>query len=101
LGVPRRFFTSLARTCTGCPISKFARSSGNGVIYLSFKYGDAERIEKGRYFNDLNEVSLNVVVNRHPQLDVGQVWTIQDVRPATALYCSAAMIAEAARWRNW
>jgi hypothetical protein len=47
----------------------------NGILYLSFKYGDAERIEDGRYFNDLNEVSLNVVLNRHPVLDVGQVWT--------------------------
>jgi hypothetical protein len=56
----------------------------NGLLYLSFKYGDAERIEDGRYFNDLNEVSLNVVLNRHPQLDVGQMCTTQDVRPERA-----------------
>lgn len=26
-----------------------------GVLYLSFKHGDAERVENGRFFNDLND----------------------------------------------
>jgi SAM-dependent methyltransferase len=51
-----------------------------GVLYLSFKYGDAERIEGGRFFNDLNEAVLEAVLAHHPQLEVVQVWTTEDVR---------------------
>jgi SAM-dependent methyltransferase len=51
-----------------------------GVLYLSFKHGDAERIENGRFFNDLNEALLGTVLANVPQLDLVRVWTTEDVR---------------------
>uniref|UniRef100_Q01TQ4 Methyltransferase type 11 n=1 Tax=Solibacter usitatus (strain Ellin6076) TaxID=234267 RepID=Q01TQ4_SOLUE len=51
-----------------------------GVFYLSFKYGDAERIESGRFFNDMNETLLEAVLANHSQLKVVRVWTTEDVR---------------------
>jgi hypothetical protein len=33
--------------------------SGPTVLYVSFKYGDAERLEHGRFFNDMNEALLD------------------------------------------
>ena len=52
----------------------------NGVLYLSFKHGDSERIENGRFFNDLNETLLRTVLANHPQLELVRVWTTEDVR---------------------
>jgi len=51
-----------------------------GVLYLSFKYGDSERTEDGRFFNDLDESLLGTVLGDHPQLKLAQVWTTDDVR---------------------
>lgn len=51
-----------------------------GVLYLSFKHGDAERIENGRFFNDLNEPLLTTVLADHPQLELVRVWNTEDVR---------------------
>jgi SAM-dependent methyltransferase len=52
----------------------------NGVLYLSFKHGDAERIEDGRFFNDLNETLLRAALAKHPQLELVRVWPTEDVR---------------------
>ncbi len=52
----------------------------NAVLYLSFKYGDCERIEAGRFFNDLNEMLLRTSLANHPQLELVRVWTTDDVR---------------------
>ena len=51
-----------------------------GVLYLSFKHGDAERIENGRFFNDLDEPLLTKVLGNHPQLELVRVWNTEDVR---------------------
>src|SRR5215471_3039377 len=37
----------------------------NGVLYISFKYGDCERMEGGRFFDDLNETLLSAVLSQH------------------------------------
>ena len=52
----------------------------NGVLYLSFKYGDGERMDGGRFFNDLTEELLKVEIAQHPQLELVQVWTTEDLR---------------------
>ena len=52
----------------------------NGVLYLSFKHGDAERVEGGRFFNDLNESLLRTFLTIHPQLDLVRLWITEDVR---------------------
>ena len=51
-----------------------------GVLYLSFKHGDSERVESGRFFNDLNEALLRAALASHPQLELAQVWTTEDIR---------------------
>lgn len=39
--------------------SCFKALKNNGVMYMSFKYGDYEGIRNGRYFTDFNEDKLN------------------------------------------
>jgi hypothetical protein len=51
-----------------------------GVLYFSFKYGDAERFEHGRYFNDLNESLLNSLLAGHSALVLLNLWISDDVR---------------------
>jgi SAM-dependent methyltransferase len=52
----------------------------NGVLYVSFKYGDAERIEHGRFFNDLSEPLLKSLLADHPCLELLKLWITDDVR---------------------
>lgn len=51
-----------------------------GVLYVSFKHGDAESFENGRFFNDLDEPLLRKVLSSHPQVELVRVWNTQDVR---------------------
>ncbi|HIY79799.1 MAG TPA: methyltransferase domain-containing protein [Candidatus Olsenella excrementavium] len=53
----------------------------NGVLYVSFKYGDFEGQRSGRWFNDMDEVSLRSVIEGVDGLEVERVWTSSDVRP--------------------
>lgn len=52
----------------------------NGVLYASFKYGDTERTDGGRFFNDYNEEKLNLLMNRHKNLKIENIWIAEDVR---------------------
>lgn len=52
-----------------------------GVLYISFKYGDFEGERNGRWFNDLDEVTLRGVVAGVDGIEVEHVWTSADVRP--------------------
>lgn len=52
----------------------------SGVLYLSFKHGDAERVENGRFFNDLDEPLLMDTLSNHPQLELVRIWTSEDTR---------------------
>jgi SAM-dependent methyltransferase len=52
----------------------------SGVLYLSFKHGDAERFERGRFFNDLNESLLKSLLAGQPQLALVKLWITDDVR---------------------
>ena len=53
---------------------------GNGVLYASFKYGDTERIDGGRFFNDYNEEKLNLLMNRHRNLKIENILITEDTR---------------------
>jgi SAM-dependent methyltransferase len=62
-------------------LGRFTRAlKPNGVFYLSFKYGDAERVVRGRLFNDLNEPLLESVVAHHPCLELVKLWITDDLR---------------------
>ena len=52
----------------------------NGVIYLSFKYGDTERMEEERLFNDMNEATLGLFLGGRPELELVHLWITQDLR---------------------
>lgn len=51
-----------------------------GVAYLSFKYGDAERMEGRRFFNDLNEPALQTILAALPELAIVRLWATDDLR---------------------
>ena len=52
----------------------------DGILYLSFKYGNFERTENGRYFNDLDEVALRSLFTSDPRLEIVNLWISEDMR---------------------
>lgn len=53
----------------------------SGIWYVSFKYGDSEREKEGRRFTDMNESSLERLLEAVPQIAIETMWTTQDKRP--------------------
>ena len=52
----------------------------NGVVYMSFKWGDKETYDKrGRYFNNYTDSSLLAVIQKVTSLTVLDIWS--DVKP--------------------
>ncbi|WP_372627734.1 class I SAM-dependent methyltransferase [Arsukibacterium sp.] len=54
----------------------------SGVLYASFKYGDAERQDHGRHFTDMNEARLTALISNVNGLTLNKMWLTQDQRPA-------------------
>lgn len=52
----------------------------NGIIYISFKYGDYEGERNGRYFTDMTEISMKELLVVFPELKVEKQWITGDVR---------------------
>lgn len=52
-----------------------------GVWYVSFKYGDGERVQEGRHFTDLNEAALERLVAPLKTVRVTSTWQTVDKRP--------------------
>ena len=52
----------------------------NGIIYVSFKYGDYEGERNGRYFTDMTETSMKELLADFPELEVEKQWITGDVR---------------------
>lgn len=55
-----------------------------GTLFLSFKYGDGEREQGGRFFNDYDEASFARLSAGHPALTPQKVWRTADARPGRA-----------------
>jgi SAM-dependent methyltransferase len=51
-----------------------------GVFYLSFKHGDRERVESGRFFTNMDEVSFGKLLATQPELEPLRVWIADDFR---------------------
>lgn len=51
------------------------------VLYVSFKYGTAEVIRDGRFFNDYDENKFQALIERHNDLSVAKMWQTNDSRP--------------------
>ena len=62
----------------------------NGILYLSFKYGDFEGERNGRYFTDMTEESMAELLVDFPELRVEKQWITGDVRAGR----------ESERWLN-
>jgi SAM-dependent methyltransferase len=71
----------VARKDLPATLEKLAKAlKAGGVFYLSFKHGDGERIEGGRFFTDMNEVFLDQLLATQPDLESLRVWITDDVR---------------------
>jgi SAM-dependent methyltransferase len=57
-------------------LARFARAlKDHGVIYMSFKLGNGERIdEMGRFFTDMNKHTISQLVENEPRLNLAEVW---------------------------
>ena len=53
----------------------------DGVIYISFKYGDFEGERNGRYFSDFTEESFREYISDCPDVSIVDSWITGDVRP--------------------
>jgi SAM-dependent methyltransferase len=48
----------------------------NGTIYMSFKYGNRERVdERGRFFNDYTEVEMSKLLTEYAELQIVEIFT--------------------------
>ena len=52
----------------------------NGVIYMSFKYGDFEGVRNGRYFTYLTEESFDMLMKPIHGFMKEKIWVTGDVR---------------------
>ena len=52
-----------------------------GVIYMSFKYGDSDREKDGREFTDLNEQQAQELLAQFEQVSLVDQWITVDKRP--------------------
>lgn len=53
----------------------------NGVLYMSFKYGDSDREKDGRAFTDLNEEIAEALREQFDHVQKIKQWTTVDQRP--------------------
>jgi hypothetical protein len=64
--------------------AKLARAlRPGGVMFASFRFGEAERLKDGCHFTDQTEASLQRLLVE-VGLDVREIWTSADVRPGRA-----------------
>lgn len=53
-----------------------------GILYMSFKYGNGERItDDGRFFTDLNEEGLRELIAQCKDVELLNIWKTNDCRP--------------------
>ncbi|MEA3410834.1 MAG: class I SAM-dependent methyltransferase [Pseudomonadota bacterium] len=63
-------------------LGRLARAlDSNGIIYVSFKYGQGSREVDGRRFTDLDEATLMTLVKESRKLDIVETWISGDRRP--------------------
>jgi len=60
----------------------FRALKNNGILYVSFKYGDCERQKDGRHFTDINEARLNELIDKLKSVSLDLVWITVDKRPS-------------------
>ena len=58
----------------------FNALKANGILYMSFKYGDSDREKDGRLFTDLNEVQAQSLLNQLEGFQLLKQWITADQR---------------------
>lgn len=53
----------------------------SGIIYMSFKYGDFEGMQNGRYYTNMREEMLDELFDLFPEVQMLEQWVSDDVRP--------------------
>ena len=53
----------------------------NGVLYMSFKYGNTDREKDGRQFTDLDEAQADALLEQFDHVQQVKQWTTVDQRP--------------------
>lgn len=52
-----------------------------GIIYTSFKYGTEEIERNGRYFTDMTEDKVKMLLGKEDMFVIEEMWVTSDVRP--------------------
>ena len=60
-------------------LARLTKAPSRACLLSVLQHGE-ERVENGRFFNDMNETLLEAVLASHPQLEAMRVWTTEDVR---------------------
>ncbi len=61
---------------------KIARALvSEGVLYTSFKYGTEEVERNGRYFTDMTEDKIKILLGKVDMFTIEDMWMTADVRP--------------------
>jgi SAM-dependent methyltransferase len=55
----------------------------NGILYTCFKYGDSTRINKGRFYNDMNEEKFINILNNVEDLKILKTWVTEQYKSDT------------------
>jgi len=70
------------RNCLAEVIEKLLSAlKPNGMLYMSFKYGNGDRQKEGRQFTDLDEVQADALLGQFDNVQQIQQWTTIDQRP--------------------
>jgi len=63
-------------------MSKVCKSlKPDGILYMSFRYGDFEGVRDGRYFTDFRTKALKELISRFRELELIEIKKCEDVRP--------------------
>jgi 2-polyprenyl-3-methyl-5-hydroxy-6-metoxy-1,4-benzoquinol methylase len=72
----------VAKTEMAVTINKLSNAlKEQGVLYLSYKYGDSEEERDGRHFSNYTEDSFTLLIDKCTSLQVVEMWTTKDARP--------------------
>lgn len=52
-----------------------------GIMYSSFKYGEAEAVRNGRLFSDYNEDTFRRMLESQPEMELVRRWRSRGLRP--------------------
>ena len=55
----------------------------NGILYTCFKYGDSTRVDKGRFYNDMNEEKFLDLIKNIENLKILKSWITEQYKSDT------------------